>query len=99
VVSGTRSILDQCIATVGPAQFLKCLTKCDDLLPPLRVELIIIMQKTDPSHSLGLLRAGGERPSYCTAKKHDECPPFHHSITSLRYFARIETKQQTVPAS
>jgi len=50
VVGSTRSILDQCVTTVSPAEFLKCLTKCDDLHPPLRVEFIIIMKETDPSH-------------------------------------------------
>src|SRR5262249_46830897 len=81
VVGGTRSILDECVATVSPAQFLKCLTKCDDLHPSLRVELVIVVQKADPSHPLRLLRARRERPHRRTADQRDELAPLH-SITS-----------------
>jgi hypothetical protein len=41
---------------------LKCLAKCDDLHPSLRVELAIIVQESDPAQSFGLLRPRRERP-------------------------------------
>jgi hypothetical protein len=51
------------------------------LQPPLRVELIIIVQETNPSHSFGLLRPRRERPGSCgAAEQRDELAPFH-SIT------------------
>jgi hypothetical protein len=55
------------------------------LQPPLRVELIIIVQETNPSHSFGLLRPRRERPGSCgAAEQRDELAPFHSITSSAR---------------
>ena len=41
----------------------------------------LIVQETDPSHSLGLLRAGGERP--CDGRAPEECDEFAPSHAKL----------------
>src|SRR6516162_10254603 len=75
------TIVNAHVAADSPAEFGEPLRKRSDAGRCLRIVCGHAHQRTDPPHSLALLRARRERPSRRAAKSRDELAPFH-SITS-----------------
>jgi hypothetical protein len=71
-------MIDSCVATFNPAEFLELLSKGGKPGVCFRIALGIVPKHANPPHSVALLRSRSERPR---AKRRDERPP-SHSITS-----------------
>jgi hypothetical protein len=86
IMAGRRPArIDPDIAPLRPAELLKFLPERGDLGLPFRVALGIRHKRTNPPHSIRLLRARRERPDgRRTAEQRDERAPLHSSTSSAR---------------
>src|SRR5262249_17640411 len=95
-VGAGPAVVDANIVTLAPAALRQPLPQCRHAAPRLRIGLSgTPNQRTDPRHSLGLLRACRERPCCRAAENRDERTSVH-SITSS---ARASSVSGTVKPS
>src|SRR5262249_45928938 len=82
-VSACPAVVDSDIVTLAPAALRQPLPQCRHAAPRLRIGLSgATNQRTDPPHSLGLLRMRRERPRGRSAAKQPDEFAALHSITS-----------------